>query len=357
MKNRAGGIILAFCLMLLAASGCGEPGTVAAPKAIDEIAEDLLECSEFKETFVLHSCEIIKRATETRTDTVYVAVHRSSEWVDQTCAYKMVYGYYNEGWILDVVEAYAEDTWETKPCRGASNETIERQIPAGAELLSSQVELESGTQTVSYQYVETHRFCKVTKTEELQFYFDTVFQKWLTSGAPHVLDVQEVWQLEGTWGGDTCSLSVAKFETPETGCGVLQVSVQDEIEPHPIKADVVQTGTFSEELYLASAEKLLGFKLDYCVRQGDVLEQGGTFQDEFPYVVDISPVELAPRYIASDGSLLGDSLQSNFAEDYEKARSKIFIGYDGLAILKHSYVAQSEQRVTVELERLPYQET
>lgn len=343
--------------------GCGTQETeqmAPSTRAEEKIAGDLMQYgAEIDDTYVVEECQIIKRATDIASgvDTVYVKAHVRDAVADQVCQYKMIYGRYNEGWMLDLVEGYEEDAWVITPLDGASEEMVQRHLPKGAALLSNTVDLEAKQQTLTYRYVEQYQICTLTRTEALRLSFDTALRKWLKAGDIAVADVQEDWQLAGKWtsASSPWAMEVIRFESPAGEHGTMQLTVKAGAEEYEIEAGVLRTTELSEELNLSDAAALLGFRLDYCVRQDGKRRQGRAFCEEFPYVVDVSPVKCADGFLASDGSILGDSLQSNFAEEYEKAGAKIFIGYDGVAVPVRSYFAQSGDVVTIELEILEYQ--
>lgn len=207
--------------------------TQADPQFSNEEArlkDDLFKSAAFSEfaqglNMEITSLEIIKRQTveESRIDTVWVKVSAASDAVQGEMYYVMTYGLYNDGWLLDDIADDATEQWLFTPLKGVSEEEIHetlRYFPEDLEILSNELDLASGTQTVTISYSEHHTYCDAVYKEQLIYYFGSTYGVYGTSGAGYwgesfvTLDTDMTWNVCGTYrtpDGDT--LSIDQFDT------------------------------------------------------------------------------------------------------------------------------------------------
>lgn len=122
-------MVISIFLLVGIMTGCGK-----RIKNEKELARDLSENSDFYmvEGSEISDLTVIKRLTDetNKTDKVYVSVNVEHEAASKTCAYIMNYTCYNEGWMLDSIEAYygEEAVWEITPKALPTNEEIEASL-------------------------------------------------------------------------------------------------------------------------------------------------------------------------------------------------------------------------------------
>ena len=197
-----------FVLMLLAAAllltlaGC-------APEPADEqaMAEDVAgRLAQPSGEAEIGSLSVIKRQTDkgAKTDLVYVQVDYATPASERSERYKLTYGLYNEGWILDEMEPYEQQTWTLTPLAEPDEQTVAALLPEGAELTQSQFDPDSGVQTVTYTVEGSYAYCELSRTEQMTMTM-TEDEQW-QAGEPTLLEQRQDWdRLVGFWdcyGGD-----------------------------------------------------------------------------------------------------------------------------------------------------------
>ena len=190
-------LLVLIGLLLLSLAGCS-PAPADGNAMTADVAERLTRSGGEAD---VQSLEVIKRQTDKRakTDLVYVQVDYATPTAERSEKYKLTYGLYNEGWILDEMEPYEPETWAIKPLAGPDEETVAAVLPEGAELLDSQFDAETGTQAVQYRVAETHTYCDMERTEQLTLTLDSATEQW-QAGEPELLEQDQDWsRLLGLW--------------------------------------------------------------------------------------------------------------------------------------------------------------
>lgn len=112
VKSRSklfGAVLLLFVAMITLLSGCTEKA-----KSEKEVIADLQTSEWFiSEDFEIDSYEIIKRQTDfdKKSDVVYLTVSVDEPEINCELSYIMQYTLYNEGWLLENVQKYADGIW------------------------------------------------------------------------------------------------------------------------------------------------------------------------------------------------------------------------------------------------------
>ncbi len=195
-------ILLLFALtLILALAGCS-PDPASEDAMMKDIAEHLDNPSGEAQVTAL---EVIKRQTDkdAKSDLVYVEVTYDTPAATRVERYKLTYGLYNEGWILDETEPYEQSKWTATPLAGPESRQIAGLLPEGSEVKSDELDLDAGLKTVQYSYPVAYAYCDVTRTEQLQLHFDADMEEWLAD-APEMLGEEEDWaKLCGMWQTST----------------------------------------------------------------------------------------------------------------------------------------------------------
>lgn len=207
-------LIAALCIICL--TGCDNTPQVPNEMTIREDIEESATFQEYKEKADLKitNLEIVKRQTtpEDKIDKVWVAVDASSDSVESKMYYCVTYGLYNEGWIFEEENFDSPDEWVFKPLCGINKEDALWYLPYGAEITSEYLNLEDNYQTFSYHYVDSHKYCDIEHTGELEFRFGSGYYgdgggEWHSYGTYD--STYENWHLNGVWdrrGKDTVIL-------------------------------------------------------------------------------------------------------------------------------------------------------
>lgn len=233
MRRAKCGFFILFVMVCSVVFLCGcTKAPVSETMILDDITEYLQNSWSVTE---INSMEIVKRRTDksAHLDTVYIKVDYDSENANYVSGYKMEYGLYNEGWILDNVEECYEDVeWEVHPLRGISQEALlSNYLPTDAVIESNEIDLAYGAQFVEYTYLESHRYCDITVRAYIEFYFS--YDHWYLAGDETVESKTEDWsKLYGTWvkPAENSSISAQIVVTEFTGSyvsGTIDFTVSD----------------------------------------------------------------------------------------------------------------------------------
>ena len=210
-KRKWVGIVLTFVLATVLC-GCGTP-----EKTADEIKVDLTgnmsQLTERKGT-TLQSVEITKRQTdrEAKIDTVYVNFSMSTDdgVAEGTGSCVMTYGLYNEGWILDSLEA---ETVEFVPLKGVEYSEGEIKDMAwskyGADgtlaefrVVSQDTTLEHLQDGYTVSMKIEHKYMTELVEFGVGFWFDQMNGMWY-EGPAAVRNKEEIWDIEGNYTAET----------------------------------------------------------------------------------------------------------------------------------------------------------
>lgn len=218
-------ILLAFvCIsIIMVLSGCG---TKTTSESI--LQEDLCNSDKFSvftedSGLEITDFEVIKRQTDEKekTDIAWVKVNVESESSKGEMYFVMTYKLYNDGWMLEEVAEDETESWYFEPLCGVTDEEIMDCIPEGAEILDNSVNLEEGVHSIEYTYVEPHRYCNVTYTNQLMFTFASGYVDSDEYGVgswnfmdSYTLEKKEDWDICGTYeDGDGNIITIEKFDT------------------------------------------------------------------------------------------------------------------------------------------------
>lgn len=209
MKHKWLPLILC-AILLLPSCGTSEPAIV--PEA--QLQNDLLSNAAFKEAVEEASLEItdfkiIKRQTtpEKKIDKVWVAVdaqtnNDSSDRLFTVGAHLecvMVYGLYNDGWILDEIVT-EDDSWSFVPLSGFSEEfAAELALIEDGEFIRNEVDLDNSVQYITYRRTVPNRYCESVYVMQDEYIFSHDGE-WLLNDQ-RTLDKSETWNIEGTFSG------------------------------------------------------------------------------------------------------------------------------------------------------------
>lgn len=181
----------------------------AANEPADEtqLRDDLRESDVFKETAMefaleLTNFKVIKRQTtpEEKIDKVWVTADTETNDADALCRVSahlecvMVYGLYNDGWILDEVTT-GGDPWSFVPLSGFSDEVLaEIILIEGGEFISNVVDLDQGTQHTTFRKTFTDQYCESVYVIEREWVFSA--GSWNVT-YDNTLDANETWHING----------------------------------------------------------------------------------------------------------------------------------------------------------------
>ncbi|MCD7789925.1 MAG: hypothetical protein LUH55_05115 [Bacteroides thetaiotaomicron] len=193
-------VIIGSVLLL---SGCGS--TVASEKQIRTDLEDNDVFYKYTHSLQLQisSISISKRQTDksNKTDTIWIEVDAESDAVSSVMYYTMTYGLYNDGWLLDTVEVDKTDEWSYYPLTGVEGEELRYYIGEDAEIISNEVDLETGTQEVSTYEVVSYTYCDIYYRKMYSFIFGGDYYNLGTWRLLETKDIgtSEEWDIDGTW--------------------------------------------------------------------------------------------------------------------------------------------------------------
>lgn len=207
MKKRKG-YLMFICVLILGCillTGCGKKTVSEA-----QLKEDLSQSSAYTLygdglDMSIDSFKVTKRqtATEDRIDTAWVEVDSSSDAVTGHMYFVMTYELYNDGWQITNVEEDEIDEWYFTPLREMTDEEIATYISEDVQIVSKDVDLDEGTEFITYTWVESHEYCDVTYVRQDYFEFGTsnmIYDagKWNYITTNDVGSTEE-WNIVGTW--------------------------------------------------------------------------------------------------------------------------------------------------------------
>lgn len=203
MKYSKWFLLLICQIFLLSSCGTAAPTPVSEAKLQDDLrsstvfteaAEDLaLEITDF---------EIIKRQTtpEEKTDKVWVALNAETNnnsgdrlfTVGAHLECVMIYGLYNEGWILDEIST-EDNSWSFVPLSGFSDKDAAEIVQIeGGEFISNVVDLDAGTQYTTFRKMSSEQYCERVSLIEREWFFSA--PTWNTV-RDVTLDASETWHI------------------------------------------------------------------------------------------------------------------------------------------------------------------
>lgn len=208
MKKRKG-LLMFICVLMLGCvfvTGCGKQ-----PVSGEKLIDDLLQSSAYTQysndlNISIDNFKVTKRqtATENRIDTAWIEVDSSSDEVTAHMYFVMTYELYNDGWQITNVEEDEIDKWYFTPLKEMTDEEIALYISEDVEIISKDVNLDEGTEYITYTWVEPHKYCDVTYVRQDYFEFGTsnmlyAAGKWNYITTNDAGSTEE-WDIVGTWG-------------------------------------------------------------------------------------------------------------------------------------------------------------
>ena len=201
--------LIGSCIFVLGSillTGCGKKTASEA-----QLKEDLSQSSAYTQygdglDMSIDTFKVTKRqtATEDRIDTAWVEVDSSSDAVTGHMYFIMTYELYNDGWQITNVEEDEVSSWYFTPLKEMTDEEIATFISEDVEVVSKDVNLEQGTEFITYTWVESYNYCTITYMK--QDYFEFGKSKTLTdAGKWNYITTNDVgsteeWNIVGTWG-------------------------------------------------------------------------------------------------------------------------------------------------------------
>lgn len=172
-----------------------------------QLQDDLCNSDVFKETAMEFALEltdfkVIKRQTtpEEKIDKVWVAADAETSSADYYYKVRghleciLIYGLYNDGWILDEVTTEG-DPWSFVPLSGFSDEILaEIILIEGGEFISNVVDLDQGTQYTTFRKTFTNQYCESVYVIEREWVFSA--GSWNVT-YDNALDANETWHING----------------------------------------------------------------------------------------------------------------------------------------------------------------
>ncbi len=193
---------------LLSLTACGGP----SPASEAQLREDLERSEASRFSYYSEQLQatvtdfnVVKRQTvvEDQKDTVWVQISIEGPKVKGNFHYIMSYGLYNDGWKLEDVSQDRENGWRIDPLAGPEESLIASQLPSDAEIISSDIVLDTEYPYATYEYTrtETYPYCEVIYKTTLNFAFDNsadgvwyFTQSW-DSGTVENWDIDGVWSI------------------------------------------------------------------------------------------------------------------------------------------------------------------
>lgn len=178
--KKSGIIVLMSIFTAAILSGC-------TPKVKEE-ADLTVELTEHKdfidvENAEVSNMEIIKRQTDkdAKEDIVFVQVAGENEEVAFEKSYRLKYGLYDQGWMLDQVTEYSEGVNKVTPKKSAPQEKVDADVQALSDLAyqyeSKTEDLANGLCSYTYVYVTEDGCASMTCQIDYEFDEDTVAWK------------------------------------------------------------------------------------------------------------------------------------------------------------------------------------
>lgn len=189
MKKK--GLVAVFCLFAVTMLG----GCTPKVKEEADLTVELTEHKDFidVENAEVSNMEIIKRQTDkdAKEDIVFVQVAGENEEVAFEKSYRLKYGLYDQGWILDQVTEYSEGVNEVTPKKPAAQSKVDADVQAFSNLAykyeSVSEDLANGQ--CSYTYVYTTEDGCASKTCQIDYQFDEDAVEWKKNGVHETLAI------------------------------------------------------------------------------------------------------------------------------------------------------------------------
>ncbi len=309
MKKRKG-YLMFICVWILGCillTGCGKKTVSEA-----QLKEDLSQSSAYTLygdglDISIDSFKVTKRqtATEDRIDTAWVEVDSSNDAVTGHMYFVMTYELYNDGWQITNVEEDEIDEWYFTPLREMTDEEIATYISEDVQIVSKDVDLDEGTEFITYTWVESHEYCDVTYVKQDYFEFGTsnmIYDagKWNYITTNDAGSTEE-WNIVGTW------------EYEDTN-HLVRLTIDDFQPDSPLFAfyDDEPDSRFNMDGYIEHSYYYLGARTE---------KAQGPFEVRYNKFV---------RYFEEDGMIEGGYDSVTLGYDFYGAHANFLITYDKL---------------------------
>lgn len=200
-------LFILFIVLLLSACGTSSLN-VRNTVSETQLKDDLCSSTIFKEAAEKSALEvtnfnILKRQTtpEEKIDKVWVALDAETNSPDALfrvgahleCV--MIYGLYNDGWLLDEIET-EDGSWVFTPLGGFTDViAAEMAEMEGGELIENEIDLDNRVQRITYRKTVSNKYCESVYVIQDEYLF-SYGAEWRWNDRK-TLEKSEVWNIEG----------------------------------------------------------------------------------------------------------------------------------------------------------------
>ncbi len=252
MKKKISISTMILLITLLSLTGCDKAASV---KSDSDIMNDLSESKYYAEIYpesTIKGIEIIKRQTdvENKNDTVYatLTVASNDESVEGYIDVMILYGLYNDGWILDSCEVYYEGEHAGANLHpvsglGLSAEDVSSDLSGltgnsytDVEIYDSGFDAENSIEYYSITGKEPHTYMTGTIDATVAYYFEPSTGRW---GGPTMENnsYTEDWNIDGTY------YQTRKGEQYGSTCYHINLLDPDQIDSVSVTAEYTSSAT------------------------------------------------------------------------------------------------------------------
>lgn len=202
-------LALLLTAALLALSACGKKAGSKVPSEA-EYRRDLQDSGRFglAQPYAITKLETIKSKTDTDDGQISAWVKVVSESDDDVCSqsYLLEYRQYDNGWMLEKLSPYEEDSWSVKPKKPLTEEELIRSWGSDRtidwEFETYDCDLDKGRLTFAATYKEEHAYCTVYKRLSAEYIYsnysfgaDLGYASWTKNGMQREETLREEWKL------------------------------------------------------------------------------------------------------------------------------------------------------------------
>lgn len=294
--------LIGSCILVLGSillTGCGKE-----PVSGEQLVKDLAQSSAYTQysdnlNVSIDRVKVTKRqtATENRIDTAWVEVDSSSDAVTGHMYFIMTYELYNDGWQITNVEEDEIDKWYFVPLKEMTDEEIALYISEDVEIISKDVDLDEGTELITYTWGESHNYCDVTYVKQDYFAFGTSKMLYNAGTWSYVttddMGSTEEWNIVGTW----------EYENKDH---YVRLTIENFQPDSPLFAfyDDEPYSKFSIDGYIEHSYNYLGFHTEKGQGPFKVTyNRGDRYNENSETVSRVNPSEATSAYDFSDASV------------------------------------------------------
>lgn len=194
-------LFISFALMMF--TGCG-----VNAKNESEIKTDLQNHSDFYsvQDVSIDKLSIIKRQTNQngKTDYIYVTVLASNDNIECELSYELHYELYNDGWVLDNVFPYNEDSWKISPLVGPEQAIADEAVSSqysNYSFVRSEPDIENLSYAFYYTATKDYEYMCQEMEIEVSCNFNEKLAQWVCCDT-QILDITANWDIAGIWCSD-----------------------------------------------------------------------------------------------------------------------------------------------------------